>query len=275
MPHRIHCVKAQDIRGLDDALAVRWRVFGDELGLLPRRAPFMAREPDGYDTLETTVHFVAYDGKVPVGTVRMLLPNEQVARANGWRLGLDLERRYDLGGLTYVSGLAELTRVCILRPWRRSWALASMVRAMYVESRQRGVMHWVGAAHCDTDCLGDARIAHRLLRRQGLLSEQWRVEPSAPAVAPASPRRPLYPLKGRASAKERELGSLWLPPLVAYYARTLGARYLGEPTYDAAFNLCLIPLVISLCDIPGETLAPAAARRAPRPPAAPALEGRA
>lgn len=266
MRDQIRCVLAESIHQLDDALSVRWRVFADEMGLLSRRPPVVAREVHGYDTLDTTLHFIAYDGKVPVGTVRMLLPNSQLAEDNGLRLGLDLERKVDLGGLAYASvGLAELSRVCILRPWRRSNALASLCRAMYVESRRRNLTHWIGSANCDTDSLEDARIAYLLLQRRGLVSDLWRALPLPMEAVPPPPRKPLYSPQARLKAMAGQLTGLRIPPLVAQYALMLGARYLGEPIYDTHFNMCSIPLIAALADLPAATLSARPVRREQRP----------
>src|SRR5262245_7269299 len=55
MSDQIRCILAESIHQLDDALSVRWRVFADEMGLLSRRSPVVARELHGYDTLDTTL----------------------------------------------------------------------------------------------------------------------------------------------------------------------------------------------------------------------------
>jgi hypothetical protein len=195
----------------------------------------------------------------------MLLPNPELARDNGLRLGLDLERKADLGALAYPPvSLAEISRVCILRPWRRSGALMAMFRAMYARSQQLGLTHWIGSANCDTDSIDDARIACQLLRREGLVSEQWRVYPRPlPPLPPA--RKPLYPPRARAQARSGNLEGLRIPPLVMQYAEMLGALSMGEPVYEAHVGMCGIPIIVSLADIPRATLSAGATARAEAP----------
>ena len=118
-------------RELDDALRIRWTVFGAELGLLGSTPPSAPREVNCFDTLDTTVHVVVYAGAEPVATSRLLLPNPEVARACGGWLGIDLERKLDL---SHVGGpglvFAESTRLCIVKAWRHSeavlWLLAGL-----------------------------------------------------------------------------------------------------------------------------------------------------
>src|SRR5262245_6946481 len=133
---RVHTVVVTTQRELDDALELRDLVFRQEMNLI-RDEPFqIARELNGFDTLDTTIHIVAYAGSVPVATVRMLLPNPEVARDNGTALGIDLERKLDLSSLCRPGMLvAEVTRLCVRREWRRSEAALQMARALFQESR--------------------------------------------------------------------------------------------------------------------------------------------
>jgi len=88
---RLTCRIATTPQQLDDALRVRWEVFGAELAMLGRSAHALPRENNGFDTLATTTHIIVYADGVPVATTRLLLPNLEVARATGRRLGIDLE----------------------------------------------------------------------------------------------------------------------------------------------------------------------------------------
>jgi putative hemolysin len=154
----IQCRIAETRREIDDALRVRWAVFGEELDLLAARPP-APREVDAFDTLETTLHFVAYDEGLPIATARLLLPSPEVALARGGRLGLDLETKFDLRELCAPGlALAETTRVCILAPYRSSGAADALGAAMRRESLERGVTHWVAAANAETDAPEDALL---------------------------------------------------------------------------------------------------------------------
>src|SRR6185369_8768715 len=123
--YRISIARTQ--QQLDDALRVRWSIFAEELGLLDTPAWHVPREINAFDTLATTIHFVAYVGFEPVATVRLLLPNTEVARENGHRIGIALEEKLDLSevdrrGVT----IAETTRFCALRGHRRSGVVTQL-----------------------------------------------------------------------------------------------------------------------------------------------------
>ncbi len=251
----LHCLIATTQKHLDDALRVRWTVFGSELGLLASPPPAL-REVHCFDTLETTLHFIVYDDQRPVATARLLLPNPEVARTTGRPLGIDLEQKLDLSPLC-VSGitLAETTRYCVLRRWRSSEALLLLNAVMYQESRRRGVSHWVAAANMETDSLEDAQLACRVAAKEGLVSERWHVEPRVSPEGPAEPVAPLYSPQQRQRVCEGMLNGLRLPRTLGLFSRKLGARFVGAPLYDSQFRRYALPLVAALDDIPPSTLA--------------------
>jgi len=251
----IHCLVATTQRQLDDALRVRWAVFGGELRLLGTPPP-ARREVNCFDTLDTTVHLVVYADGRPVGTTRMLLPNPEVARESGGHLGIDLEQKFDLSGVG-GAGLvfAETTRYCVLREWRGSEVLLRLQAALYAESRRRGVTHWIASANTETDVWDDALLAWRVAAHRGLVSERWHIRPHEASAPPAMPRAPLYSPAERLRAHEGRLAGLRLPRTLSFFAQKLGARFVGEPIYDAHFRMCSMPLVAALDDVPASTLA--------------------
>ena len=251
----LHCLVATTQKHLDDALRIRWTVFGSELGLLTTHPPAL-REVHCFDTLETTLHFIVYANQRPVATARLLLPNSEVASTTGQFLGIDLEQKFDLSALC-VPGVtpAETTRYCVLGRWRGSEALLLLNAVMYQESRRRGVSHWVAAANMETDSLDDARLVCRLAAHQGLVSERWRVEPRIHPEGPSEPEAPLYSPQQRQRAREGMLEGLRLPRTLSLFSRKLGARFVGNPIYDTQFRRYALPLVSALDDIPSSTLA--------------------
>lgn len=253
---RVHTVIASSQKELDDALRVRDQVFRQEMNLL-RRDPFrIAREPNAFDTLETTIHVVAYSGPTPVGTVRLLLPNPEVARDNGTALGIDLERKLALSGVWRAGMLvAEATRLCVRREWRHSDAVLRMTCALYRESRAWGVTHWVGCTNVETDSAEDAAIAYQVARRRGLVSSTLRAAARAQVTRSAPMSAPLYTPTERARAGRGEYDGLHLPDTLSFLVRKLGARFIGEPVFDAEFRMYAIPLVIDLDAIPVRTAA--------------------
>ena len=111
----VYCLVATTQRQLDDALRVRWAVFGEELRLLGGPVPAAPREVNCFDTLETTVHLVVYAGDTPVATSRLLLPNPEVAQRHGGHLGIALEQKLDLSGVD-GPGLRVRGEHALLRP---------------------------------------------------------------------------------------------------------------------------------------------------------------
>ncbi len=251
----MYCRVATTQRELDDALRVRWAVFGGELRLMTGRASPSRRDVSCFDTLETTVHFVVYVDGEPVATTRLLLPNPEVALATGGQLGIDLEQKLDLsdvGGPGLV--FAECTRFCVLERWRHSEALMWLQAGLYEESRRRGVTHWIASANTDTDSEEDARIVFQVAARRGWLSPRWRVVAPVPMEAPAIPSDPFYTPVERARARQGLLDGLRMPRAPSLFARKMGARFFAGPIYEADHRRFTLPLIAALDEIPASTL---------------------
>lgn len=249
------CRVATTQRHLDDALRVRWAVFAEELRLIGahRGAP---REVDSFDTLETTVHLVVYADAQPVATSRLLLPNAEVARACGGLLGIALEHKLDLSSVSGPGRLfAESTRFCILKPWRHSEVLLRLQAGLYQHSRCLGVTHWIAAANMETDSAQDAAVAFQVAAHQGLVRTDWRVWARQPSTPPACPDAPLYTSAQRALARAGRFDGLHLPRALSLFTRKMGARFIGEPLYDAHFRRFSVPLVAALDELPASTRA--------------------
>ncbi|MCP3061494.1 GNAT family N-acetyltransferase [Myxococcus sp. K38C18041901] len=241
---------------LDDVARIRWAVFGGELGLLSEQSAVSRREVTCVDTLDTTVHVLVYAGDEPVATMRVALPNAEVAANLGGKVGLEMEQRVDLSGLLRPGRVvAEPSRFCVLPKWRRSEAVTWLQAGMYAESRRRGVTHWIASANLETDSPEDARLAWWVAARRGWLSPHWRVSVSEPSRAPGQARSPFYTPEERALAARGQWEGLRLPRAPALFARTMGARFIAEPLYDAYFQWFTLPLVMALDEIPTDSLA--------------------
>jgi hypothetical protein len=239
---------------LDDALRVRWEVFGTELELLERPVYAVPRENNGFDTLATTAHVIVYADDVPVATARLLLPNPEVARATGGRLGIDLENKVDLSDLGGPGMVfAETTRFCILKEWRHSAVLMWLYAGLYQESRRRGVTHWIASANTETDSAEDARILFQVAARQGLLSTRWRARTLAYPKSPETPAAPIYTPEERERARQGQFEGLCLSRVLSLFSGKMGARFIAEPLYDARFRRFSLPLVAALDDVPAST----------------------
>jgi hypothetical protein len=252
----LYCCVATTQRQLDDALRVRWAVFGEELGLLAGAASPTRREVSCFDTLETTVHLIVYaDGK-PVATSRLLMPNPEVALGTAGHLGIELEQKLDLSGVGAPGLLfAESTRFCILKRWRHSEVVLRLQAGLYEESRRRGVTHWIASANMETDSEEDARLVFQLAARRGWLSQRWRVRARMPAEAPPVPSAPLYTPSERARGRQGLLDGLRMPRVLTLFAQKMGARFIAEPLYDRGFQRFSLPLIAALEEVPAATLA--------------------
>jgi cell division inhibitor SulA len=252
----LYCLVASTQRQLDDALRVRWAVFGEELGLIGGPCPPAPREVNCFDTLETTVHLVVYVGARPVATSRLLLPNQEVSAATRGHLGIDLEQKLELSSLR-GSGmrLAESTRFCVLKEYRRSEVLVRLQSSLYQESRRHGVTHWIASANTETDSAEDARLLFQVADHKGLVHSRWRVRPHEPSRPPEVPSAPLYTPPERERARLGWLDSLRLPRTLSLFAHKLGARFIGEPLYDGHFRRYSMPLLAALDEVPASTLA--------------------
>jgi hypothetical protein len=245
---QIRCTLAQTQRRIDDALRIRFEVFARELGYLDAPNRIIPRESDPFDTLDTTLHIVAYDGRIAVGGVRVLLPNAEIARANQTSFGLPIESHYDLTVLLR-AGIkpAETTRFCVLSTYRGS-QVASFLHAAAVRLSVRfGVTHWIAGANMETDALDDALIIQRALVFHGFVRDDLHLERRDSLVPPLFPRRPFYDERVRSRALAGD-SAVHLPRTIDSYARRMHARFVGPPMFDTRFRMCALPFVAAVAD---------------------------
>jgi hypothetical protein len=243
----VRCLIARSAREVADAQQLRWKVFGEEEGLLAPSRCCDGREIDLLDELATTLHFVAYSAEVPVGTVRLVLPSGGQERTRCRQTGLDLATKFDLGVLR-AGGMtiAEVTRFCILRQFRRTRVAPALFAALSAESGRRGISHFVAGANMETDFAEDAALVYRLVRERGLASRSVRVEPLADRVAASSRGRPFYTEEQRRRVDGGDLTGIDLPGTLALFASKMGATYIGPPAYDPYFGVFALPLLAAV-----------------------------
>jgi hypothetical protein len=242
-------VIARTARQVMDAQRVRWRVYGEEEGLLCASVARSGREVDARDDCEGTTHFIAYSGREPVATVRLL----RRARGDGGQdgcLGLDIEAKFDLGALCRPGIVAaEVTRFCALRRCRSTGVTKALFWHLYAESERLGVTHWVAGANTQTDCAEDAALAYRVARARRLVNDGLRAEPRVSDLPSTPRRRPYYTEEQRLRALVGDLAGLDLPRPLSVFAGAMGGRYIGPPVYDGYFNVFALPLVATLADL--------------------------
>jgi L-ornithine Nalpha-acyltransferase len=245
---QIRCTLAQTQRRIDDALRIRFEVFARELGYLETTERSIPREFDPFDTLDTTLHIVAYHGRTAAGAVRLLLPNKEIAKANGTFFGLPIETHYDLSDCSRIGmRLAETTRFCVLSAYRGTQVAAFLHAAVLRLSQQFGVTHWIAGANMETDALDDALIMQRVLVQLGFVRDDLCLSRRASLVPPLFPRRPFFDERVRSRALAGDI-AVPLPRTLDSYARRMHARFVGPPMFDHRFRMCALPFVAAVAE---------------------------
>ncbi|MBU2561194.1 MAG: GNAT family N-acetyltransferase [Nanoarchaeota archaeon] len=239
---------------LDMCFRVRYEVFGKEYGAYDLAHYPGERESDSFDTLPTTLNLLAlYDGK-PAGTVRIIQPNEDVARANGWVFGFEMETLFDLSPYNKKGiSLGEIPRSSVLREYRSLkdppvvmtlWAFAMKI------ARIRGLTHLCASANPETDNLKEALIMYHLLRKKDLVSDDVDIkakdeknyEFNSGPYSRSVYSNDLMERVNLENPTEEQLQQFRLPKVLAVFAR-VGAKFIGRPIYDRKVSGCSMPLV--------------------------------
>jgi len=250
------CTVARTLEQIRDSQRVRWAVYGEEEGLLPPSASQNGREIDAHDESDRVTHFNVYDGREPVGTVRLLLPDLEAHATIRGRLGFDLESKFDLHAFVNVDiKPAEVTRFCVLRRFRRTGVTRALFTSLWIESTRRKITHWLAGANTQTDFLEDALLGYRVAEERKLMDRRFRIERHLREPPQTPRRRPCYTEEERRQAYEGRLAGLGLPPRLSLFATSMGARYMGLPAYDDYFKVFALPLVATLADIAAQPCA--------------------
>ena len=223
---------------------LRYQVFAQELGarLTPPDGTTRGLDVDRFDAfcdhLLVRAVLPGDDGDGPlVGTYRVLGP--QAALRAG---GLYSDSEFDLEPLASLRPQAvELGRSCVHPAWRSGGVIMALWSALcqYMLAHRLDTM--IGCASIGLDDGG--YMAGRLwrhLRHTHLAAPQWQVNPRTPLpLDDAVDLPPAVPgVKGMADA----------PPLIKGYLRC-GARLLGPPALDAAFNTADLPMMLRIDEL--------------------------
>jgi putative hemolysin len=242
LPHEtagpaLEAVWARDDDELRAAQALRWRVFVQEMGatITPPRGTPAGLDADLFDPycehlLVRTVPVLADEPAQVVGTYRVLTP--AAARRVG---GLYSESEFDLLALAPLrTTLAELGRSCIDPQWRQGGVIMMLWAALASFMQRNGLTRMVGCASVPMHDGGHAAASlWRQLERTHLAPIELRVRPRCAL--------PVDRLRGDLGVEP--------PPLIRGYLKC-GAKLLGAPAWDPAFNTADLPLLLDLRDLP-------------------------
>jgi putative hemolysin len=216
---------AQSQHEIIEAQKLRYRVFSAEFG-----ANFYSDEQRDLDEFDPFCkHLIAMVGDRVVGTYRILFPEGAIQAGRMYS-----ETEFDLASFGALrQSTIELGRSCIDPEFRngqvlrRLWSGLADVLAFRPESH---VMGCVSVSMHDGGYF--ASNLYKLLQKEQLSFADGQVFPFDP-----------LPI---------ELGSVTcdveIPPLMRSYIK-LGAKLLGEPHWDLAFNVADFPMVVTTAEI--------------------------
>ncbi len=242
LPFTVHwATSADDVR---DAQRLRYRVFVDELGarLTPPPGTPAGLDADRFDAfcdhlLVRAAGDECHRRGAVVGTYRVLRP--EAGRRAG---GLYTETEFDLAPLRHVRSRAvELGRSCVHPGWRSGGVIMALWSALGHYMQQHRLETMIG---CASMSISDGGVAARrlwaALQTRYLMSPEWRVRPYTPLVLSHSDTSPVH--DATAGLPDDT------PPLIKGYLRC-GARLLGPPALDQAFNTADLPMIMRLEDL--------------------------
>jgi putative hemolysin len=232
---------AQGTNEIRAAQRLRRSVFFDEMGARPTDP---ASDSDGFDA----DHFDAFcdhllvkvrdpggaSDDAVVGTYRVLSPHG-AARAGGYYTDTEFHM-HSWHALRHDA--AELGRSCVHGHWRRGGVIMMLWSALGAYMHERGLSTLIGCCSVAlTDDGTNARSLWSRLSRTHLVNESSRVVPKKP-----------FELGPPSGAPSGPLSDLAMPPLMKGYLRC-GARLLGPPAHDTAFNTADFPMMLQLSDL--------------------------
>ena len=213
---RFYYTFARTQDAIDDSLALRYRVFVQEMGA---RASLAGNglEADGMDGF--CLHLLvrdAHDGRAVAST--RILTHEAAIAAGGFYSASE----FDLDAVLACRGrFLEIGRTCVDAAYRRSPAMAVLWAGIADLIRADRYDHLIGCA--SIDLREGLACAHAIYR------QIW-------ARQPADPDRCVRPLMALPPANAPLDRAVCLPPLIKAYLR-VGACVGGPPCHDPDFNV--------------------------------------
>jgi putative hemolysin len=221
------------------AQQLRYRVFVQEMGARPvtSATSHECAEADRYDAYCDHLLVRAFapgidDAGIVVGTYRVLGP-DAAARAGG----LYSDTEFDLAPLARLRARAvELGRSCVDPGWRSGAVIMALWTALGIYMFDHGLETMIGCASISIrHGRQDAQRLWQRLRDDYLVAPEWRV-------------RPLTPLPLEEETDQADARMATAPPLIKGYLRC-GARLLGPPAFDPAFNTADLPMMLRVAEL--------------------------
>ena len=226
---RLHVELAADEAAIREAQALRFHIFGEEMGATLKPG-HVGLDVDDFDAV--CQHMLVRDtatGQV-VGCTRML--TDSGARTLGRFYS---ESEFELGPVARLPGrLLELGRTCIDADHRHGSAIALLWSGVAAFMQLHKIDYLFG---CASVPLGEndyqaAGIMNRL-RRRAMAPEHLRVVPRMPLLSSEAPDDVL---------------DAPLPPLLKAYVR-IGAKVCGEPCRDPDFQVADVLMLLDVREL--------------------------
>ncbi len=226
---RLHVELAVDDSAVREAQALRFRIFGEEMGatLKPGHAGL---DVDAFDAVcQHILVREAATGRV-VGCTRML--TDAGARTLGRFYS---EGEFELGPVARLRGrLLEVGRTCIDAEHRHGAAIAVLWSgvAAFIQRHKIDYLFGCASVPLGTNDYQAAAIMNRL-RRQAISPAHLRVRPRVPLLSSEVPEDVL---------------DAPLPPLLKAYVR-IGAKVCGEPCRDPDFQVADVLMLLDVREL--------------------------
>ena len=225
-----------------EAQALRYRVFATEMGAsLTPSCVASGLDIDRFDPfcdhlLVRAIGLSRSELGPLVGTYRVLSPS--AARHAG---GFYTDTEFDLKPIASLrSNAIELGRSCVDPTWRSGAVIMALWSALarYMLLHEVDTMIGCASVGLDRGMQHAADVWHRL-RHAYLVAPQWQIRPRIPLPLCENVLSP-HLSNSNAFAET--------PPLIKGYLRC-GARLLGAPALDAAFNTADLPIMLRVDDL--------------------------
>jgi putative hemolysin len=247
------------------AQQLRYQVFIVEMGAVPNHEFSLLNEQREGDRFDSFCDHLLIYAPAPIsfssdqsaltgpliGTCRVLRP-EQAQRAGG----LYCETEFDLGPLAPLRGdTLELGRTCVHPDWRSGSVVLAMWRALGQFMTTYRLQTMIG---CASVWLGDdgalAGSIWEQLRSTHLVEPRWQIQPRTPMLLPVCASNHLPAAHDTAQSAATNVvcsvdhARVPIPALIKGYLRC-GARLLGPPARDVAFNTADLPMIMHFGEI--------------------------